>query len=249
MSTLAELSFCAIDIELANPDPATICQVGLVEVRAGRIVDRWSSLVNPQAEFDGFNMVIHGLGPADVVDSPKFPVIYEQLRCRFGAVVLSHTPFDRAALRAASERYGCEPLEITWLDSARVVRRVWPRYARRGWGLENLARNFSIAYQAHNALEDARVAAELVIRAWSSAGLTEMLQLIRMGTIPPPRTRRRSGVRLPVPKRCRVGSPRYSAHIGHAVRARSRVIRPANSTTYLNFVSHVSVFIHISLNL
>ena len=59
---------------------------------------------------------------------------------------------------------------MTWLDSAKFARRAWPdRYGRRGYGLKNVARDLDIAFRHHDALEDARAAAEIVLRVSSAA--------------------------------------------------------------------------------
>ena len=46
------LTFNAIDVETANADRASICQIGIVHVRDGEIEDRWQTLVNPEDWFD-----------------------------------------------------------------------------------------------------------------------------------------------------------------------------------------------------
>ena len=43
--------FVAIDVETANADFASICQVGIVRFEASAIVDEWQSLVNPEDYF------------------------------------------------------------------------------------------------------------------------------------------------------------------------------------------------------
>ena len=46
------VTFNAIDVETANADRASICQIGIVHVRDGVVVDRWQSLVDPEDWFD-----------------------------------------------------------------------------------------------------------------------------------------------------------------------------------------------------
>jgi DNA polymerase III subunit epsilon len=53
-----------------------------------------------------------------------------------------------------------------------VARRAWPdKYAVRGYRLANVAADLGIKFQHHDAGEDARVAAEIVLRACETAGL------------------------------------------------------------------------------
>ena len=165
------LTFNAIDVETANADRASICQIGIVHVREGKIEDQWQTLVNPETSFDAMNVSIHGIAPDDVRHSPKLPEIRGELRDRLrGSVLVSHTAFDRVAFERAMTRYGLEQLRVTWLDSAMVVRRSWPEnYGRSGYGLKNVANDFDIRFKHHDALEDARAAAEIMLLACAHA--------------------------------------------------------------------------------
>ena len=177
------LTFNAIDVETANADRASICQIGIVSVRNGEISEIWQSLINPEDWFDPFNVHIHGIGQIDVIHSPTLPQVREELRQRLqGSIVVSHTPFDRVALERAMKRYGLEHLQARWLDSARIVRRAWPdQFGHRGWGLKNVASALNISFKHHDALEDARAATEIVLRACAehSADIEEWLLRVR----------------------------------------------------------------------
>ena len=59
-------------------------------------------------------------------------------------------------------RYQLEPPQVRWLDSTGIVRRAWPEtYGHGGYGLKNVAKDFNISFRQHDALEDARAAAEV----------------------------------------------------------------------------------------
>ena len=47
--------FIVIDIETANPDLLSICQIGIVFFENGQVVTKWETLVNPQDYFDPIN--------------------------------------------------------------------------------------------------------------------------------------------------------------------------------------------------
>jgi DNA polymerase-3 subunit epsilon len=67
------LDFTAIDFETANGDSASACAVGLVKVRNGKIVDSYSSLINPPTgwwDFHPGNIRVHGIYPKDVETAP-----------------------------------------------------------------------------------------------------------------------------------------------------------------------------------
>ena len=120
------LTFNAIDVETANGHSASICQIGIVQVRAGRISDCLSTLVNAEERFNAFNVRLHGIGPDCAKDSATLPDLYAQLRRLLeGTVLVSHTSFDRVALDGAARKYGLRPLRTQWLDSAKIARRAW----------------------------------------------------------------------------------------------------------------------------
>ncbi|HEL0683175.1 TPA: DNA polymerase III subunit epsilon, partial [Streptococcus equi subsp. zooepidemicus] len=68
-------SYVALDVETANSFRGSICSIGLVKFQDGEVIDSFYSLINPEEEFDEFNIFIHGIMPDDVIGSPTFPEI------------------------------------------------------------------------------------------------------------------------------------------------------------------------------
>ncbi|CAJ0866565.1 DNA polymerase III subunit epsilon [freshwater sediment metagenome] len=167
------MEFIALDVETANSDLASICSVGLVHFKDGTPLKTTSFLIDPEDEFDGMNIAIHGITPDDVVGKPTMreilPLISNALHQR---VIAHHTPFDRVAFKRAAAKYSLPQPELTWLDTAAVARRAWERFADRGYGLENLAREFGIEFSHHVAAEDARAAGLILVRAMQENGLS-----------------------------------------------------------------------------
>lgn len=85
--------------------------------------------------------------------------------------VVCHTHFDRAAMHQASRRYRLEAPQCTWVDSARVARRVWKQSARNGYGLFNVCQFLGYDFKHHDALEDAKSAAQILLSASNESGL------------------------------------------------------------------------------
>jgi DNA polymerase-3 subunit epsilon len=175
------MNFVVIDVETANPDLSSICQVGIAPFRDGVLHDSWESLVNPRDDFDPINVSIHGIDEEDVRFAPDWGAIYSKVSLLLeDNVVVSHTAFDRLALLRACEKNNLKYCECRWLDSAKVVRRAWPQFSRSGYGLANVAAEFGIEYKQHDALEDARCAGEILLRAIAETGLTLDLWLERV---------------------------------------------------------------------
>ena len=166
------LTFNAIDVETANADPSSICQIGIVHVCDGAIKGQLSVLVNPEAQFNDFNVRLHGIDHNAVKDSKAMPSLEARLRRLLeGTVLVSHTSFDRRAMDGAMERYGLRPIRASWLDSAMIARRAWPQRYKRRWNLAAIAGDLGIVFRHHDAAEDARAAGEIVLRACLHTGL------------------------------------------------------------------------------
>jgi DNA polymerase-3 subunit epsilon len=164
--------FVAVDVETANADLASICQIGVVVFDDTGPASTWQSLVNPEDVFDTVNVSIHGITEEAVKDAPTLPGVCDQLRAAMAdQIVVCHTAFDRIAVRRVCEKYQLPPIECRWLDSARVVRRTWPEFRSRGYGLAPVAEKLGITFDHHVAKEDARVAGLIVLRAIAESGV------------------------------------------------------------------------------
>ena len=166
-------SFVAFDVETANPDIASICQVGLVEFVKGERTWTWQALVDPEDYFDPWNVAVHGIDAGQVAGAPSIGALFPELSARLGGrIVVSHTPFDRSAVEKAAEKHGLPPLTCTWLDSAKVVRRAWPETSEAGLALAKVAGALGLTFVHHQAAEDARVAGEILVLAMRKTGLS-----------------------------------------------------------------------------
>lgn len=166
------MDFIALDVETANPNMASICQIGAARYSSGVLAEEWKTYVDPQDYFDGMNVTVHGIHESTVAGAPTFPEVSDALQ-RFieNAVVVTHTHFDRTALHQAAGKYGLTTPSCTWLDSARVARRSWEEFADRGYGLSNVCRAIGYEFKHHDALEDAKAAAMIVLAALQKTGL------------------------------------------------------------------------------
>lgn len=166
------MDFVAIDVETANPDFSSICQVGLARFKDGRLFDTWESLVDPEDDFSAMNVAVHGIDAQAVRGAPRWPAIFAECARQMGdAIVVSHTAFDHAALVRACAKHQLVVPAWRWLDSARVVRRAWPQFAASGWALRKITAHLGIRFEHHNAKEDARAAGEVLLQAIAVTGL------------------------------------------------------------------------------
>jgi DNA polymerase-3 subunit epsilon len=172
MTALGTVDYFVVDVETANQARHSICQIGIAFFTGGKMVDSWESLVNPLDEFHPFNVALHGIGPRTVARAPSWSELFPKvLSMLSGAAVASHTDFDRSALSGACMRAGVPAVPYAkWIDTCWLARRAWPHLPNHK--LPTLARSFGIIYKAHDALEDARVAGEVLALALKERQLT-----------------------------------------------------------------------------
>lgn len=166
------MRFVVIDVETANPKLSSICQIGMVRFEDGMEVASCRFYVDPKDYFDGLNVAIHGIDEATVRGAPTFKEVTHILaEWLSGGIVASHTHFDRSAIGQACIAHGAELIECDWIDTARVARRTWQEFAKAGYGLASLASHFGFEFKHHDALEDARVAGRILLKAIEDSGL------------------------------------------------------------------------------
>jgi len=166
------MNFIAIDVETANADMASICQIGIAIFSKDKMIDEWVTLVNPEDYFDPINIDIHGINELDVKDAPSFPEISNKLLSFFqDTTVVCHTHFDRVSIARAFLKYDLKIIEISWLDSAKVARRAWPQFSKKGYGLKNVAKHIGYEFNHHDALEDAKASGHILLEAIKASNL------------------------------------------------------------------------------
>lgn len=164
--------FYVIDVETANADYSSICQIGIAEFNDGQLINTWETLVNPDDYFDQINISIHGITEKMVKHSPTFSDIYEKVKeSTENNVVFHHMPFDRIAINRACELNKLDLIQANWLDSAKVVRRTWEEFAYSGYGLSKITNHLGIEFKHHNALEDAIATGKVVLAAFDKSGM------------------------------------------------------------------------------
>lgn len=84
-------NFIAIDVETANRSPASICQIGLAAYAGAHRCWEWSTLVNPEEEFDRQNVEIHGIGSMHVQSAPMFPAVIEAISDSLASQIMLRT--------------------------------------------------------------------------------------------------------------------------------------------------------------
>ena len=172
--------FFALDVETANHDRGSICQVGLACVRPDNQIESWVALVDPGTDRWVFTW-LHGITAEMVKGAAGIEEVLALLEKRLeGVPVYQHSGFDRSAIRAACAALGRAEPNWKWQNSITVARAAWPELkGNGGHGLASLKQHLGLHFEHHDAGEDARAAAEVVLLAENGAkGVGEVFEVI-----------------------------------------------------------------------
>lgn len=156
-------TFFALDVETANEQYPSICQIGIVLVQDGILTKSWMTYVDPETYFT--NDWLHGIDEDIVKGAPTFVSAYEWMLEILGDTpVVTHTTFDITAINQSVDRYNLQPHNIRFIDSAKMARRADRRFLYSGYNIKNLCEQYQIPYiNAHDAVGDATMAAKVVL--------------------------------------------------------------------------------------
>lgn len=157
--------FAAIDFETANGHRSSVCSVGVVVVREGRIVDRFYSLIEPRPNYySGFTTAVHGLTRRDTDGQPTFPEVWAQIAPMIGnlTLVAHNRPFDESCLKAAFAEYGMEYPHYNFMCTLAASRRCL-RLPSHQLHVSAAACGYDLANH-HHALADAEACAAIALK-------------------------------------------------------------------------------------
>ena len=169
--------FVIVDVETTGTDPkmADLVEIAAVRVKGNKIVDRWSTLVNPGRPIIGNQM--HGITDADVKKAPKpADAAKDALKFIGDAPVVGHSVgFDLGFLEAALGD-GTKFEQGRYLDTLTIAREGYPDL--ENYKLATLSNFFGIELaQSHRAGPDAEATANLLI--WFANDLPGRIKTLR----------------------------------------------------------------------
>ncbi len=172
--------FVVVDTETTGRDPkmADLLEIGAVKIKAGKVVDRWSTFVDPGRSIVGHQM--HGITDKEIKGAPTPKDAAAQLLKFAGdAVLVGHNVgFDLGFLEEAIGG-GFRFETGQYLDTLVLAREGYPDWAE-SYKLGDLARFFGIELKdAHRALPDAEATAQLLLTF--AADLPNRLQTLTEG--------------------------------------------------------------------
>jgi len=177
------LNFTAIDFETANGSSASPCAVGLVKVVDGKIVDTYSTLIQPPYPNDWFaqgNIKVHGIKPEDVKDAPSWDyALSEMLTFISGDDLIAHNAgFDMGVLTKSAKLIHANLPDLRYACSLIMARRT---YILESYRLNQVAFTVGIEeFNHHDALADSDACARIVIHMANRHGVDSLDELAKL---------------------------------------------------------------------
>jgi ATP-dependent DNA helicase DinG len=160
-------TFVVVDFETTGNRPKEgdkIIQIGAVLVQGKEIVERFSTLVNPQVEIPPFIEKLTGINNEIVADAPSIEdALPSLLKMLDGATFVAHNVFfDLSFLQNALNEAGYHPFTGPLLDTVELSRLLLP--GQEGYRLSDLSVGLDISHdRPHQADSDAEATAHILL--------------------------------------------------------------------------------------
>lgn len=155
--------YAIVDIETTGgkPNKSSITEIAIIVFDGEKVVERFSSLINPQSYIPYFITNLTGISNEMVADAPKFHEVAKHIveitkDCIF---VAHNVNFDYSFIKAAFKSFGYNYNRKT-LCTVKLSRKTFPKLP--SYSLSNLCKTFGIKNeQQHRALSDAEATTKL----------------------------------------------------------------------------------------
>ena len=159
-----EEEFVVFDIETTglNSHINKIIEIGAVKIKAGRIIDRYSQLINPGISIPYHITEITSITNEQVANQPKIDEAIEKFVEFVGdAVLVAHNaPFDMGFIKRDIKEYLNIDLENSVIDTLQMARDLFPDLKK--YGLGDLNKVLGLALENHHrAVDDSQATANM----------------------------------------------------------------------------------------
>lgn len=160
-------AYVVFDIETTglSKEKEMITEIGAVKVADGKIIDRFSTFVNPQRPISAEITKLTGITDDMVKDAPTIEnILPEFLKfCEDTVLVAHNASFDTGFIRIAAERAGLGELHHTIVDTLELARALLPELNKHK--LDIVCEHLGVTLNGHHrAVNDAEATAEVFIK-------------------------------------------------------------------------------------
>jgi DNA polymerase-3 subunit epsilon len=162
-----EAVYCVFDFETTGTSARNdkVIEIGIAKVSNGKIVDTFSSFINPGRPVPYYITQITGITNSDVQDAPFFDEVFYQIKEFIGDSILTahNLNFDHAFLKHECANYELEMLQNHAICTLRLARILYPNLPSKSLG--NLVKQLKIRHRnVHRGLGDATATAKVLLR-------------------------------------------------------------------------------------
>lgn len=155
------MDYCIFDLETTgtSSNSDAVVEISAVKVLNGKVVDEFSTLVNPERSIPFYASQVNGITDDMVVDSPTFEVALKDFLNFAGDLVLiGHNihSFDMKFIYRDAQKYWNQTIGNDYIDTLPIARSYLPEMGHHT--LTDLAEHYGISPEgAHRALNDCRM--------------------------------------------------------------------------------------------
>ncbi len=159
-------TFVVFDIETTgfSPEECNIIEIGAVKIEKGKIIDRFSTFVNPAQPIPYRIEKLTGINDETVADAPFVNDALTSFREFVGdAIYVAHNAnFDMGFVMAKEKAVGLDR-QYSYVDTLGMARLLVPEIAK--FGLDNLCKFFKVSLENHHrAVDDAEATAHIFLK-------------------------------------------------------------------------------------
>lgn len=155
--------FVVFDVETPNMKNDRMSAIGITVIENKKIIGEYFSFVNPETNFDAFNVELTGINEEVVKDAPKFPEIWKQIQPIFenSTLVAHNAIFDLSVLKKCLNDYNISwKEEVPYICTVQIGRKVLPNMSHK---LNVMSDYFKINLNHHQADSDSNACAQILL--------------------------------------------------------------------------------------
>ena len=155
--------YIVFDVETPNRRNERMSAIGISVIEDGIVTEDYYSLVDPEQEFEDFNIQLTGITPESVAGKPTFADLWPDIEKLFsrGVVVAHGAGFDMSVVSKCLRAYGIEGPECYgYIDTLTLSRNFLPELPNHR--LNTICDHLDICLDHHNAGSDCHATAEML---------------------------------------------------------------------------------------
>lgn len=162
-----EVEYSVFDFETTGTSAKfeSVIQIGIVKIKNGKIVDTFSSYINPGKPIPYFITSLTGITNSDVENAPYFDEVFTKIKKFVGnSILVAHNlSFDYSFMKYECARYDLELLDNKAICTLKLAKKIFPDLQSKSLG--SLVKYLKIKHRdVHTGLGDATATAKVFLK-------------------------------------------------------------------------------------